>query len=630
MKYLRLYEEYLKIYENNNDDDVDLSILNKNAALLIRDAMEMIISKLPIFSEPLFMLRIAEYDGIETMATDYKSILYNPNFVINELKTDSNVAFVLLHELLHVLNFHYSRGLDKKIILMDPKTKDIISLWNIAADYAINLIINDLAKEFPSTITTPTSCLLDEKYTDMDAEKIYNLLKNELKIEEAQKDTNSPKKGPRISKGKFPIMVGTTVRIKSTGKKGVVTKVNSDGTFEISDDLSLASNSSPMYEAKINTYKREEISPIISSETGGTPPPPGAPRPYYEDDDLEYEDGGDEDGGDEDDGDEDDGDDGKGNGNGNGKYRKFNDDSNGGKGGGKEFDTPIIPGSWNIKNSENIPKDIKKVGEFDGKGKNLKKGIKEYQDEKNPKKVQEDMKRVMDSSKRTHRNSNSATIRKWLGKLTKPIVNWKKKLMYFIDSVFEPDDVTYGRWNKRYISRKDPLYLPGIKYPPEEGFNHVIIAFDVSGSIGNELIEKFMTEVYGIFKSKKIERVTVIYCDDHIINPVKTFNVSGLSGDLLTLNDFTKYFVAENRPPQGGGTSLIPPFNWINKNIILKNDIPAFVLYFTDSFGEAPEPTQYNINEYAEKVLWVIYNADSANHIHWPNDNKLFLDKNNT
>ena len=117
-------------------------------------------SKAPGYAAIVFGLPFVETTRTPTMATDGRSIFYNREFV--RTSTDSELLAVLFHEGLHVsLGHHLRRG------SIDPKT------WNVAADYAINLIVRRAG------LTLPKGALLDDKYRDLTAEQIARLLKQE-------------------------------------------------------------------------------------------------------------------------------------------------------------------------------------------------------------------------------------------------------------------------------------------------------------------------------------------------------------------------------------------------------------------------------------------------------------------
>ena len=115
-------------------------------------------SRAPGYAAVVFGLPFVETHRTNTMATDGKCIYFNRTFV--QRSTDDELLAVLFHEGLHVsLGHHLRRG------NIDP------TLWNMAADYASNLIVQQ------ARLALPDGALLDQKYQGLTAEQIARLLK---------------------------------------------------------------------------------------------------------------------------------------------------------------------------------------------------------------------------------------------------------------------------------------------------------------------------------------------------------------------------------------------------------------------------------------------------------------------
>ena len=107
-------------------------------------------SKAPGYAGIVFGLKLVEREDISTMATDGTSIFWNRNFI--QSITDRELFGVLFHEGLHVtLAHHLRRG------KINPK------LWNVACDYAINIVVKDSGEKLPE------GALYDEKYRGLSA-----------------------------------------------------------------------------------------------------------------------------------------------------------------------------------------------------------------------------------------------------------------------------------------------------------------------------------------------------------------------------------------------------------------------------------------------------------------------------
>jgi len=181
-------------------------------------------------------------------------------------------------------------------------------------------------------------------------------------------------------------------------------------------------------------------------------------------------------------------------------------------------------------------------------------------------------------------------------------------LKKFVAQVF--DQLDYGFFNKRFIAGGD--YLPGPKLADTGSYENVVIAIDTSGSISDDTLGKFASEMLKLFKLYSIKKCHIVWCDSEI-SSVQTFDVD------------STFKIEKLKPSGGGGTSFKPPFKWIQQNILKKGKTPAFVIYFTDAFGDAPTPGEYGIRGYHNRVLWVVTENDNADHIKF--GKKIYIDK---
>ena len=126
----------------------------------IRKARTVLLLNHPFFGALIFRLTPVSAPNIPTMATDGKSLFYNPAFV-DELPPDQLVG-VLAHEVMHpALQHHTRRGNRDR------------ERWNEAADYAINpLVLN-------AGMALPKDALSNSRFHNLSAEQIYNRLTEE-------------------------------------------------------------------------------------------------------------------------------------------------------------------------------------------------------------------------------------------------------------------------------------------------------------------------------------------------------------------------------------------------------------------------------------------------------------------
>jgi predicted metal-dependent peptidase len=129
----------------------------------IRAAKITLIFKYSFFGQMATKLNvICDNERIKTAATDGRNFFYNEKFI--HLLNKEEMLFLFGHEVLHnVFEHHYRRGSRNPL------------LWNIAADYVINLILVD-AKIGKPPANKKGGVLLDNKYRDMTTEEVYDLL----------------------------------------------------------------------------------------------------------------------------------------------------------------------------------------------------------------------------------------------------------------------------------------------------------------------------------------------------------------------------------------------------------------------------------------------------------------------
>ncbi|MGB5397432.1 MAG: VWA-like domain-containing protein, partial [Gammaproteobacteria bacterium] len=126
-------------------------------------------------------------------------------------------------------------------------------------------------------------------------------------------------------------------------------------------------------------------------------------------------------------------------------------------------------------------------------------------------------------------------------------------------------DYSYSRPNSR---RGDPAVYPSLRSHE----TNIVVAIDTSGSIGEDEIQEFITEVDAI-KSQVRARVTLLTCDSELNY-----------GCPWTFEPWDEFkFDVEIRG--GGGTNFRPVFEWVDA----LDNAPGLVIYFTDAEGVFPE-----------------------------------------
>ncbi len=128
----------------------------------ISKARAQLLLKHPFFATLLLNTPVEVVPGIcEYAATDMQKIYLNPDYV--KVATIDDLMSDLSHEVAHNALMHGPR--------LEGRNRD---LWNIAADYAINLMLEEQGFKAPKG-----GWLVDKKYTGWSADKIYDHLRKE-------------------------------------------------------------------------------------------------------------------------------------------------------------------------------------------------------------------------------------------------------------------------------------------------------------------------------------------------------------------------------------------------------------------------------------------------------------------
>jgi len=138
----------------------------------LEDAKIDLLLNFPFYGLLASKMPLVEVKSIPTLATNYKRIFYNPDFV-KSLTHDNRVA-AFVHELKHCVHGHFLRR--------EGRDADY---WNMAGDYEINYdIVNEEYIKGDGTRikgigSIQPSWLYDERFAEMSAEEIYKIIEDE-------------------------------------------------------------------------------------------------------------------------------------------------------------------------------------------------------------------------------------------------------------------------------------------------------------------------------------------------------------------------------------------------------------------------------------------------------------------
>lgn len=175
-------------------------------------------------------------------------------------------------------------------------------------------------------------------------------------------------------------------------------------------------------------------------------------------------------------------------------------------------------------------------------------------------------------------------VNRFIKSLTEPKLNWRDILKQNIQSIIK-SDYTFYRPSRKGMQHG--VVLPGMK--KDEALD-VCVAIDTSGSIREEDLKVFLSEIQGIMSQYDEYCIRVWSFDTKVHNDVLYRSDEG--------SDITSY------KPMGGGGTLFD-CNW---DYMKEHDInPKIFIMFTDMmpYGSWGDPS------YCDEVIFVGYNSNN-------------------
>jgi len=172
-------------------------------------------------------------------------------------------------------------------------------------------------------------------------------------------------------------------------------------------------------------------------------------------------------------------------------------------------------------------------------------------------------------------------IERLFSELHNPKLPWNILLAKYISKTL-PVDYTYIRPSKKSYTLK--TYLPSVL---KENLD-VIVTIDTSGSITEDTLTDFLSELLGILRSYKTN-LTVIYGDAKV-QKVKEFKAYSQPHEIL-----------REAPVGGGGTDHEPIFKYIEQNLRKARVVVAFTDGYTNYPKNCSIPTIWVLSEKINK-----------------------------
>lgn len=155
------------------------------------------------------------------------------------------------------------------------------------------------------------------------------------------------------------------------------------------------------------------------------------------------------------------------------------------------------------------------------------------------------VKDLVDQANEKHRGSSPGHLQRAIDNLSKPIVNWREMLRYYLGYHLGNQRYTYSRRSRR----RDMFGIPGISHHAASDLNIII---DTSGSISQYELRQFFSEIEMISSKSK---AMVLQWD------------SAYQGyEYYRRGDWKKIQIKG-----GGGTDMAAPLQWLISNKLVKD-----------------------------------------------------------
>lgn len=175
-----------------------------------------------------------------------------------------------------------------------------------------------------------------------------------------------------------------------------------------------------------------------------------------------------------------------------------------------------------------------------------------------------------------------AHIARLVEELLHPKLPWTALLRQFVRELAVAD-YTWLRPQRAMLATHGML-LPSLK---SEVAGDIVVVVDTSGSVDGPLLAEFTAEIQSILDEVRPKSVTALDCDAKV----------------HTVREYQPGDTIENQWQGGGGTSFVPPFDYVEANGLS----PCCFIYLTDMYGDFPK------HDPGYPVLWISYsNVDKA------------------
>ncbi len=164
--------------------------------------------------------------------------------------------------------------------------------------------------------------------------------------------------------------------------------------------------------------------------------------------------------------------------------------------------------------------------------------------------------------------------------MLEPQVDWRREMQDFVSSTCKgKDEYTWRRFNRRMLP--NDIFLPTVE---NETIGEIVVPIDTSGSIGQDQLNEFASELVSIAEAVRPEAIRILWWDTKVHGEQLFTDNYEQIGSLL-------------KPLGGGGTRVSSVSEYINKKKIKAE----CVVVFTDGYLE--NDVKWDINS---PTLWLV------------------------
>lgn len=172
----------------------------------------------------------------------------------------------------------------------------------------------------------------------------------------------------------------------------------------------------------------------------------------------------------------------------------------------------------------------------------------------------------------------SANMERLVDEVLNPKVDWRDVLQQFVERC-KNDTRSWARPNRRFVQQG--LYIPSLD---GEAMGELVIAVDCSGSIGDEELAQFKSELQTIFEDQKPRKMHTIFFESEVCGY-----------DVLDRDEEFSF-----NPRGCGGTAFSPIFAKVEEECVEPVACVVLTDLYCDDYGDAPP----------YPVLWVSNGRD--------------------